>query len=78
MGGDLREVWSLGKITLALRLSGAQTQGAVSLGSSTRVHLLVGVRTRGKQELPGRAVAQQRRKEERRLSSRVLTVYLDN
>lgn len=65
-----------GEESLALRLSGAQTPG--SGGAPLSVHSLVGVGAKGQQELHSRAVAQQRREEEPRLPSGVLTIHLDN
>lgn len=60
------------------RLCGAQTRGPGRGGQSPPIHSLVGVGTKGQQELHGRAASQQRREEECRLPSRVLTVHLDN
>lgn len=70
--------WSLGRKALALRLSGVLTHTPGSVGAPPSVHSLVGVGAKGQQELHGRAVAQQRREEEARLPSRVLTIHLDN
>lgn len=64
-----------GKRALALRFSGAQAW-VPGMGASLAGQSLVGVGTKGQQELHGRAVAQQRREEECHLPRGVLPVHL--
>lgn len=63
-----REPWLSGSLGLKL--------GSLGWGASLAGQSLVGVGTKGQQELHGRAVAQQRREEERHLPRGVLPVHL--